>query len=39
MHLMTTKVLLAVAPETLGLHIAPRNFQLNCHTVVIARHN
>lgn len=28
MHLMTTKVLLAVAPETLGLHIAPRNLTL-----------
>ena len=24
MHLMTTKILLAVAPKTLGLHIAPR---------------
>ena len=37
MHLMTTKVLLAVAPETLGLHIVLVIFHLDCHTVVITR--
>ena len=28
MHLMTTKVLLAVAPETLGLHVVLQLFTL-----------